>query len=143
MVPACFLQLIILLLSFSFSFPSIVYFPSVYQYLTHHLESNYHRHAVSYSCLQCRSSRRVPAPPGFLDPPDAIESKAGSKQEGGTEQEHVVEQEQRPLEDQRQHLGGIGIPSGDRTYVRTNHLPLALRLGAGHVVFCGNERLGS
>ncbi|KDR67589.1 hypothetical protein GALMADRAFT_216431 [Galerina marginata CBS 339.88] len=92
-----------------------------------------HGHVVLYTCLHCRTTKRIPAPPNA----DLVEQLDTGEQVLGVVASDTVIPHTQPEAPHQPN------PANSRRKKRAfpRPLPLFARRDAGHVVFRGNERL--
>jgi len=98
-------------------------------------KSRSHGHIMAYTCLHCRMTKRIPAPPNMM----SDESILGLAESGdhsipsATETLHTRSDAKLPAVNH--------IRPGKRKAPTPRPLPLFARPDAGHILFRGNERL--
>ncbi|RDB16638.1 Ribonuclease P protein subunit rpr2 [Hypsizygus marmoreus] len=95
-----------------------------------------HGHVMVYTCNDCKTSRRIPAPPTLIsDVPSHPHSAQGPPPEVGPD----LAQDAMVIE--APHPGSTHSRRRRRKKAPVPRLPPLFARDAGHVVFCGNERL--
>ncbi|KAI0089286.1 RNAse P Rpr2/Rpp21/SNM1 subunit domain-containing protein [Irpex rosettiformis] len=90
-----------------------------------------HGHAISYTCLSCHTSRRIPAP---AEPLDISEDSESTSTAGMGEPNDQAE-----MDIDTRLASSVSL--GKRKKGVTRRPPLFARKDAGHIVYRGNERL--
>jgi hypothetical protein len=114
-------------------------------------ESPSHGHIVTYTCTGCKTSRRIPAPPTLspsvdLDPPPLEPQRSIQKI-------HSDSQPMRTPFNQLMDIDSADANATSQSETRSTRrhisqkkkpvprLPPLFARNAGHVVFCGNQKL--
>ena len=92
-------------------------------------DSPCHGHVMVYTCMYCKATKRIPAPPNATTsiPPSSAQ--------------HAVEPAVHTVAQRSAENSFISLPPCRKDGRIIHPLPLSARRDAGHVVFRGNERI--
>ncbi|KAH7919734.1 Rpr2-domain-containing protein [Leucogyrophana mollusca] len=96
--------------------------------------SKSHGHLVTYSCIGCKTSRRIPAPPTLH-----VDTSSSASASGHATSEAAPTNQESAMTD-CPPTGNVVQRSVKKSVVP--RLPPHFARDIGHVVFCGNEKLG-
>ncbi|KAF9474693.1 Rpr2-domain-containing protein [Pholiota conissans] len=91
--------------------------------------SSCHGHVMVYTCMHCKATKRIPAPPNSTTsiPPSSTQ--------------HAIESTAHTVAQTSSENSNVSLPLRRKDGRMIHPLPLSARRDAGHIVFRGNERI--